>query len=96
MTDLFGGFSHKLFSCITPDSRNRNYPFNIIRTNNKLPAFDIFKMSISYLKKEAEKMLKEKVYRVSPDDVKWIITVPAIWSDAAKQFMREAAEQVSH
>jgi hypothetical protein len=27
---------------------------------NKLPAFDIFKMSISYLKKEAEKMLKEK------------------------------------
>jgi molecular chaperone DnaK (HSP70) len=63
---------------------------------NKLPAFDIFKMSISYLKKEAEKMLKEKVYRVSPDDVKWIITVPAIWSDAAKQFMREAAEQVSH
>jgi len=63
---------------------------------NKLPAFDIFKMSISYLKKEAEKMLMEKGYRVSPDDVKWIITVPAIWSDAAKQFMREAAEQVSH
>jgi molecular chaperone DnaK (HSP70) len=63
---------------------------------NKLPAFDIFKMSISYLKLEAEKMLMEKGYRVSPDDVKWIITVPAIWSDAAKQFMREAAEQVSH
>jgi hypothetical protein len=41
-------------------------------------------------------MLMEKGYRVSPDDVKWIITVPAIWSDAAKQFMREAAEQVSH
>jgi molecular chaperone DnaK (HSP70) len=63
---------------------------------NKLPAFDIFKMSISYLKLEAEKMLMEKGYRVNPDDVKWIITVPAIWSDAAKQFMREAAEQVSH
>jgi hypothetical protein len=39
---------------------------------NKLPAFDIFKMSISYLKLEAEKMLMEKGYRVSPDDVKWI------------------------
>lgn len=63
---------------------------------NNFPAFDIFEMSISYLKKEAEKMLKEKEYRVSPDDVRWIITVPAIWSDAAKQFMREAAEQVSH
>ena len=63
---------------------------------NKLPAFDIFKMSISYLKKEAEKLLMEKGYRVSPDDVRWIITVPAIWSDAAKQFMREASEQVSN
>ena len=25
-------------------------------------------------------------------DVHWVLTVPAIWSDAAKQFMREAAE----
>jgi molecular chaperone DnaK (HSP70) len=23
--------------------------------------------------------------------IRWVITVPAIWSDAAKQFMREAA-----
>ena len=25
-------------------------------------------------------------------DVHWVLTVPAIWSDAAKQFMREAAQ----
>jgi hypothetical protein len=27
-------------------------------------------------------------------DIHWVLTVPAIWNDAAKQFMREAAEEV--
>ena len=27
-------------------------------------------------------------------DILWVLTVPAIWSDQAKQFMREAAIQV--
>jgi len=30
------------------------------------------------------------------DDVRWVITVPAIWKQSAKQFMREAAYQVCH
>jgi hypothetical protein len=28
-------------------------------------------------------------------DIFFVVTVPAIWSDAAKQFMREASERVS-
>ncbi|CAG2206695.1 unnamed protein product [Mytilus edulis] len=28
---------------------------------------------------------------IRPSDINWVLTVPAIWSDAAKQFMREAA-----
>ena len=28
------------------------------------------------------------------DDIRWVITVPAIWRQEAKQFMREAAYQV--
>jgi len=27
-------------------------------------------------------------------DARWVLTVPAIWNDVAKQFMREAAEKV--
>lgn len=27
-------------------------------------------------------------------DVFWVLTVPAIWSDKAKQFMRKSAEEV--
>jgi len=31
---------------------------------------------------------------VKDTDYHWVLTVPAIWEDAAKQFMREAAEKV--
>jgi hypothetical protein len=33
---------------------------------------------------------------VRSDDVQWVVTVPAIWRQKAKQFMREAAYQVGH
>jgi len=29
---------------------------------------------------------------IHDEDYHWVITVPAIWTDGAKQFMREAAE----
>ena len=32
---------------------------------------------------------------LTQDDVKWVITVPAMWSDVARQMMREAAYEVS-
>ena len=32
---------------------------------------------------------------ITMNDIHWVLTVPAIWSDAAKQFMREAAIKVS-
>ena len=32
---------------------------------------------------------------VSPYDAKWVVTVPAIWNDGAKQIMREAAYEVN-
>ena len=34
------------------------------------------------------------MFRVSVEDVRWVVTVPAIWRQQAKQFMREAAYQV--
>lgn len=32
---------------------------------------------------------------ISNSDILWVLTVPAIWSDSAKQFMRLAAVQVN-
>ncbi|XP_045179901.2 heat shock 70 kDa protein 12B-like [Mercenaria mercenaria] len=35
----------------------------------------------------------ERSSAVEGHDIRWVLTVPAIWDDAAKQFMREAAEE---
>ncbi|CAC5360453.1 unnamed protein product [Mytilus coruscus] len=61
----------------------------------KKAAFEIFSMSIKYLKQQAENLMREKGHTVVKDNISWIITVPAIWTDAAKQFMRQAAEEAS-
>jgi hypothetical protein len=31
---------------------------------------------------------------IRDDEIKWVLTVPAIWSDQAKDFMRKSAEKV--
>ena len=60
-----------------------------------LSAMTVFSLSIGYL---ADNMIKFGGDTISGDlskaDFDWVLTVPAIWSDAAKQFMREAAGQV--
>jgi molecular chaperone DnaK (HSP70) len=40
------------------------------------------------------KMAELNYLCVTEDDISWVLTVPAIWSDAAKQFMKEAAVKV--
>ena len=61
-----------------------------------LPAVTVFGLSIKYLTQD---MLKTGEHTVGGGitmaDVHWVLTVPAIWSDAAKQFMREAAIKVT-
>lgn len=58
-------------------------------------AFDVFSAAIKFLRDHLLEHLEERALgRVSWTDIQWVITVPAIWDDAAKQFMREAAEKV--
>lgn len=48
----------------------------------------------SHLKSAFVKQLEEATKGVPDDWIRWVITVPAIWDDSAKQFIREAAEKV--
>ena len=63
-------------------------------TGKQLPALVVFSESIKYLKgtllEEANKQQTDN----RTEDIKWILTVPAIWSDPAKTFMRRAAVEV--
>lgn len=61
-----------------------------------LPALTVFSESLRYLKEHALNTIKEASFQTVYDheEITWVITVPAIWSAAAKQFMRLAAKQV--
>ena len=64
-------------------------------TNTKeLPALLVFSEAIRYLKGHLTDMMSKQGFTLGDDDVGWVLTVPAIWDDGAKQFMREAAEKV--
>ena len=66
------------------------------KNGESVPATEVFAISISYLKDKALETLKERTStEYTANDIKWVITVPAIWKPPAKQFMREAARNVS-
>jgi molecular chaperone DnaK (HSP70) len=52
--------------------------------------------AIRYLKEHLLKQLDERnlLDAITADGLFWVITVPAIWTDSAKQFTREAATEV--
>ena len=59
----------------------------------EVPALDIFSMVIKYLKKHLLDTLETRGTGLDNNDIHWVLTVPAIWTEPAKQFMREAAEK---
>ncbi|KAK3602415.1 hypothetical protein CHS0354_027193 [Potamilus streckersoni] len=68
--------------------------FEIEDADGKLMrAMDVFSASIRYLREHMLQAGEDKMYGLNSEEIHWVLTVPAIWSDAAKQFMREAAIQ---
>ena len=61
-----------------------------------MKAKTVFTHGIKYLKDHAIATIDRQGQSLDEMDIHWVITVPAIWSDAAKQFMREAAMDVSN
>ena len=63
-------------------------------TGKVLSAVDVFTLSMKALVDHLMKMLTKQGTNVLNNEVQWILTVPAIWTDTAKQFMRTSAEKV--
>jgi len=58
-------------------------------------ALTIFSHALSFFRSRALLEISDQSgAKVASDDIRWIITVPAIWHDPAKQLMRRAAYQV--
>lgn len=65
-------------------------------TDKEMPAIEVFAVAIGYMKKHFLEMLHGKYEKklIHTEDIHFILTVPAIWSDLSKQFMRKAAVRV--
>lgn len=59
----------------------------------EMQAVKVFAHAIRYLKDHLLDSLKPKGKIVKNDDILWVLTVPAIWDDTAKLFMRKAAQE---
>ena len=58
-------------------------------------ALKIFSLSLAWFKESVLKDLNsQSEEKLANENIKWVITVPAIWKQPAKSFMREAACQV--
>lgn len=69
------------------------------KNGREVKAMLIFTFSIRYLKDHLLENIKERLNEKMDffvDNIKFVLTVPAIWNGTAKMFMREAAIQVKH
>ena len=62
-------------------------------TGKSLLAIKVFGLSIQALTSHMRKLLENEGTDIKPREIKWVLTVPAIWPDSAKQFMRKSAEK---
>ncbi|NXK92893.1 HS12B protein, partial [Formicarius rufipectus] len=91
---FFQNFKMKLYN--TVGGMNVTPGMELEATNGKtLPALTVFSKSLCYLKQHALDTIQEASFQTVCDqeEIRWVITVPAIWSSAAKQFMRLAAKE---
>ncbi|XP_071148616.1 heat shock 70 kDa protein 12A-like [Mytilus edulis] len=64
-----------------------------ITGKNELKAVDVFAFCIEYIWNTLFCRVKELITTLNEEDVHWVLTVPAIWSEDARQFMIEAAKK---
>jgi len=63
-------------------------------TGKQMPAMNVFSACIRNLKDQLLHHSRKQMSALQESDIRWVITVPAIWNEPAKQFMREAALKV--
>ncbi|XP_052068180.1 heat shock 70 kDa protein 12A-like [Mytilus californianus] len=86
-------YFHRFKMCL---HKNKNVSREMILkdiTGKSMPAIDVFALSIMALKNHLISYLVTKGTGVESRDIRWVLTVPAIWTDNAKYFMRESAEK---
>ncbi|XP_023192442.1 heat shock 70 kDa protein 12A-like isoform X3 [Xiphophorus maculatus] len=87
---FFEGFKMALYG------KDLNKNLKIKAANDKeMTALKVFSESLRFLNDDALKTINANTAgtKFTPANFTWVLTVPAIWDESAKQFMREAATQ---
>ncbi|XP_048588756.1 heat shock 70 kDa protein 12A [Nematostella vectensis] len=86
------------FKLLLYNAKNLDKETRVTAANGRsVCALDLFAVCLEYLKKVAMETINSTLNknadtaRYQASDVAWVLTVPAIWEPAAKEFMREAA-----
>ena len=74
--------------------KDQNMVIQSFGESKSAPLKKVFSQLISHLKEDSMKTLKGYGKDVKTTDVSWIVSVPAIWSDIAKAFMRDVCYKV--
>ncbi|UYV71784.1 HSPA12A [Cordylochernes scorpioides] len=81
------------FKMVLHHNENLSLDTELTAANGRpVPAVNVFAHALAYFREQALSELSEQAgARVLNEDVRWVVTVPAIWRQPAKQFMRAAA-----
>ena len=63
-------------------------------TGKLMDARKVFGAGIKYLKEHVFLIIKRDWPQTQEEDIRFVLTVPAIWNEGAKLFMTEAAKEV--
>ncbi|ETO36039.1 hypothetical protein RFI_01025 [Reticulomyxa filosa] len=66
-------------------------PYLTAANGKKRKTIEVLVQAFTFLRKHIMKVLRETKCVKEIEDVQWIVTIPAIWSNTAKNRMREAA-----
>ena len=57
----------------------------------ELSLMKVISESLRYISEKALEKLQEQIGKVVSTKIRWVLTVPALWSEEHKHFMRKAA-----
>ncbi|XP_071129000.1 heat shock 70 kDa protein 12A-like [Mytilus edulis] len=88
------GFKMQLYSAVNAGEDIR-VDFELLDVGGKrISAKAVFSAAIGFLKDHFIQQMHWRKLGTVEDDIFWVVSVPSIWNDSAKQFMRESAEKV--
>ncbi len=61
----------------------------------EMPLMTVISKSLQFIAQKALEKLKEQIGKVVSAKIRWVLTVPALWSEEHKYFMRKAAVEAN-